>query len=792
MRNHISPVLYFTSFCFCVAGFLWFAHPLALSQQAAAPKAAKGYLGSSQCRSCHEKFYQLWAPSHHGLAMQPYTELFAEANLKPQLEEIVIGKARYRAVIDEGPGFVVESMPGKRKKHPILHVLGGKNVYYFLTSLDRGHLQVLPVAYDVNKQQWFDTAASGVRHFPDATDEAVHWMDRVYTFNTSCYGCHVSQLVKNYDPKADSYNTQWKEPGINCETCHGPADEHVRVCLEAGPGNVPADLKLDTITRSRGFSGHQVDSACSTCHAKGMPITAKFVPGESFFQHSDLVTLEHPDYYPDGRDLGENYTFTSWRMSSCAQSEKLDCVSCHTSSGRFRFKDKPDDTCISCHTGKIKDFQVHTHHKEGDVHCIQCHMPMTDFARMNRSDHSMRPPMPLATIQFKSPNACNLCHKDKDAKWADGHVRQWHNEDYQKPVLEIATLVDQARKGDWKNLSEMLAYLQRKDKDEIFANSLVRLMRNTQDERIGKVLAELLENDPSPLIRSSTADGLGPYLSDVTISMLARATRDPYRLVRIRAVPSLASVSEHAIPSGLRETVQKASAEYIEAMGSRPDDGASHYNLGNYYAAKNKSQQAIESYEASIKLQEDMILPYVNVSLAYNRLGDNDTAAKRLKQAIVIDPNSIAAHLNLALLYGEMGQYEKAIDEFRTTFKLDPHSAVAAYNLCVLMAEKDTPQAIAWAKKACQLQPNNARYAYTLGFYLYRANCVTEMIALLEPFVGRKTTEVNIYTMLGEIYERTGDITAAVRVYKVAVENEQLPQQMRSGFEAQLQRLTSQ
>jgi hypothetical protein len=29
------------------------------------------YTGSVSCRKCHEKFYQLWAPSHHGLAMQP-------------------------------------------------------------------------------------------------------------------------------------------------------------------------------------------------------------------------------------------------------------------------------------------------------------------------------------------------------------------------------------------------------------------------------------------------------------------------------------------------------------------------------------------------------------------------------------------------------------------------------------------------------------------------------------------------------------------------------------------------
>jgi hypothetical protein len=95
------------------------------------------------------------------------------------------------------------------------------------------------VAYDVRKKEWFDTAASGVRHFPGLTDEPVHWKDWQYTFNTACYGCHVSQVSTNYDLKTDTYHTVWKEPGINCETCHGPAGEHVRVCEAAPKGTVP-------------------------------------------------------------------------------------------------------------------------------------------------------------------------------------------------------------------------------------------------------------------------------------------------------------------------------------------------------------------------------------------------------------------------------------------------------------------------------------------------------------------------------------------------------------------------
>ena len=188
------------------------------------------YSGTQSCRECHEKFYQLWAPSHHGLAMQPFTaELFQE-NLAVQDGSLSIGNDEYRVEFDGKQGWIRESGSEGDCRYPIIHAMGGKNVYYFLTSTNRGRLQVLPLAYDVKRKTWFDTAASGIRHFHDIEEETIGWKDREYTFNTSCYGCHVSQFARNYDLKTDTYHSRWQEPGINCEACHGSAVEHVRVC----------------------------------------------------------------------------------------------------------------------------------------------------------------------------------------------------------------------------------------------------------------------------------------------------------------------------------------------------------------------------------------------------------------------------------------------------------------------------------------------------------------------------------------------------------------------------------
>ena len=146
-------------------------------------------------------------------------------------------------------------------------------------------------------------------------DAPLDWRHSAFTFNTSCYKCHVSQLSTNYDPATKTYHTAWAEPGINCETCHGPGEEHVRLFRSLPKGSRPADWK---IIRTKEFSAGQINDSCAPCHAKMSPLDEDFRPGDRYFDHFDLVTLEDRDFYPDGRDLGENYTFTSWRMSPCA------------------------------------------------------------------------------------------------------------------------------------------------------------------------------------------------------------------------------------------------------------------------------------------------------------------------------------------------------------------------------------------------------------------------------------------------------------------------------------------
>jgi tetratricopeptide (TPR) repeat protein len=755
----------------------------------------KGFAGSRSCIECHEKFYQLWSSSFHGLSMQPYTTVFAKARLTPQANEIAIAKYRYRADISGSEGWVIEKGPDGEKKYAIEQVIGGKYVYYFLTTLERGKLQTLPISYDVSKKEWFDTAASGIRHFPDApSDSPVFWKEQAYTFNTACFGCHVSQMSTSYDLKTDTYKTAWKEPGINCETCHGPSEEHNRV-MEALPagGEVPPGMDMKIISVKK-FTVQQHNDSCGSCHAKAVVLTNNFKPTERFFDHFDLATLEDHDFYPDGRDLGENYTHTTWLMSPCVQSGKLSCIHCHTSSGRYRFRTgEPNAACMPCHEARVKTVADHSHHPADSAgsRCISCHMPMTEFARMKRSDHSLLPPTPAVTLAYKSPNACNVCHTDKDAKWADENVRKWRKRDYQAPVLYRTGLIDAARKRDWSRLTEMLQYLEKKQKgDEVVATSLIRLLRYCDDPRKNPVMLKMMQ-DRSPLVRSAAADALSFYPTRGNLQVLVKATGDEYRLVRIRAAAGLAGKTRLALSEADKKNIEKANREYLQSIAIPPDHWASYYNEGNYYLNLGNYRQAIAGYEQSLRLEPRGVMSRVNMSIAYARLGENKKADSSLKEALQISPESAAANLNMGLLKAEQGDLKGAEIYLRQAWKTDPQMGQAAYNLCIILSDSKPDEAIGWCRKASEASPSNPKFAYSLAFYERKKGDTEAAIGTLRSLIARNPDYPDAYVLLGEIYERQGRVNEARTVYQQALWNQDLPAQSRTYIEQRIRALSS-
>ena len=126
---------------------------IALLSNCKADKSSEMYAGSASCIECHERFYKLWAPSHHGLAMQGVDSTFIVDELNFDQASAEIQGYTFTALVRNDSLVMVEENEETSREYPVLHALGGKYIYYFLTPFEKGRLQVVPLAYDIKKEE---------------------------------------------------------------------------------------------------------------------------------------------------------------------------------------------------------------------------------------------------------------------------------------------------------------------------------------------------------------------------------------------------------------------------------------------------------------------------------------------------------------------------------------------------------------------------------------------------------------------------------------------------------------
>jgi tetratricopeptide (TPR) repeat protein len=408
---------------------------------------------------------------------------------------------------------------------------------------------------------------------------------------------------------------------------------------------------------------------------------------------------------------------------------------------------------------------------------------------MVRSDHSMLPPTPAATMAFGSPNACNLCHTDQDAAWSDRYVREWFAEDYQAPVLYRGGLIAAARQDDWSRSSEMIRYLASAERNEIFAASLIRLLARCGDEGKWSALRAATQ-DPSPLVRAAAVNGLESVVDDQSArEVLLAALTDDYRLVRVSAASALTACPRRLLTAAQAERLDSARHEYLTMLDSRPDDSMSQYNLGNFRQLQGDRAGALAAYQRSIQLDPVNVLPQVNLAMLHATAGELGKAEEALRRAVKHEPDSIPANFNLGLLSAEKGDLQAAESFLRKALKSDPTLSSAAYNLAVIVAGERPGEAVELCRQAVRYGPGEPKYAYTLAFYQLAQGDMADAVVTLEGVLAQHPDHLESTMLLGDIHERAGQWRDAVAVYQRALDHTTLPVETQAALRARISAL---
>jgi predicted CXXCH cytochrome family protein len=222
------------------------------------------------------------------------------------------------------------------------------------------------------------------------------------------------------------------------------------------------------------LDGPRNSMVCAQCHSFRDIYQAGFAAGENYYDYF-LPILEatqpvdrDPAYWPDGRTRRfSNDAFGLWQ-SECYLKGAVACTACHTAAHEPEIERNPqlrpdaNALCTRCHAAIGKALGEHTHHGEASAgsSCVECHMPRSvQSIKAEIRDHSMSIPTPENSLNHGIPNACNLCHKDRDARWSLEKMGPWYGTASRQKWIRRADAFAAAGKGDGASIPKLLAIL---------------------------------------------------------------------------------------------------------------------------------------------------------------------------------------------------------------------------------------------------------------------------------------------------------------------------------------------
>jgi tetratricopeptide (TPR) repeat protein len=210
----------------------------------------------------------------------------------------------------------------------------------------------------------------------------------------------------------------------------------------------------------------------------------------------------------------------------------------------------------------------------------------------------------------------------------------------------------------------------------------------------------------------------------------------------------------------LRQTYSKdtsaALAKVKEYAAKQPNSAPVQDYLGVLLMVQRDFRGARAALEAANKADPK----YLKAERALVQLdvveGKIDDAVKKLDKMIAADPGDALARLWMGKLNIVRGNGQSARTHLQSVVAAQPNNADALNNLAYLLAEQrsELDQALKYAQKAVELNPDNPAHNDTLGWVLYTKGLYSAAIPFLEKAATAKEAVHNYH--LAMAYAKAG------------------------------------
>jgi predicted CXXCH cytochrome family protein len=732
-----------------VAGYLLLNACLAFSA-APAQQAHPDWAGAATCKGCHQQAFDAWQDSHHDLAMQPATVDTVLGDFTGASFQYA-GKTSRFFRRDGGFWVNTEGPDGKLADFQVSYVFGVDPLQQYLVAFPGGRLQALGIAWDVRPAE-----AGGQRWFHLYPDEEVvagdplHWTGPYQNWNLQCAECHSTRLRKNYNPQSKSYGTTWSEIDVSCEACHGPGVKHVALARSgelaaAANGGFPMSLAERggwawpegeaNARRLMPLPHSQQVETCGRCHARRGSL-GEYRFGEDLSDTHRPALLRDPLYHADGQILDEVYVYGSFLQSKMYAAGVV-CSNCHEPHSNA-LRAPGDGVCAQCHKPAVYAAESHHHHPQesAGAACVNCHMPASTYMVVDpRRDHSMRVPRPDLSAAVGTPNACNLCHSDRDPQWAMAQLREWgvrFTDTSTHPARSIAL----ARRGDGRAVPGLAQIANNANMPGIWRATAMAELANFGSRESFDTANRLLQSEDA-LERWSAVRAMVVLPLPQRYARLAPMIEDENTTVRLEVARLLAEIPLEALEPQEAARLQRIFDEYLATMGRHADVPESQLEMGLFFVARRLWVPAERAYQNAIDMNPQLLIAYLNKADLYRLTEREDAGREVLLQAAGVAPGEGTVWHALGLLEIRVGNNEKGMEYLR---------------------------------KAAELETQGVRHRYVYGVALHDSGEEAEAIAVLQSLLREAPANPDLLLALATYSRGAGNIEEARRYGRQLIE----------------------
>ena len=217
-----------------------------------------------------------------------------------------------------------------------------------------------------------------------------------------------------------------------------------------------------------------------------------------------------------------------------------------------------------------------------------------------------------------------------------------------------------------------------------------------------------------------------------------------------------------------RGNTAQAEARARQVIKQYPKNAAGHGLLGDVALSRNDLPQAVAAYRQAHQVEPSSVTT-VALTGSLARMDARPEAVKIAQQRLKQAPRDLATRMTLGHLHAQMGRYADAAAVYREVVKQRPRHVEALNSLANALLKLNHPEALATARAAHELAPENPMVIDTLGWVFFKQGKFEEALPLLRDARLRAPGNAEIRYHLARVLTATGRKSEAKRELQEAL-----------------------